>query len=121
MKFKLTDSFESSCLQGAVDAHYGDLVQCFGEPNSNGDEYKVQKEWMISFEDGTYATIYDWKEGDNYNGEGNGTHYTLVKDWHIGGQSQAAVRAVTATLDDYLNGIIEAEAVDISKQLLIGA
>lgn len=102
MEFKLTDSFESSCLQGAIDTSYADLVACFGQPNCNGDDYKVQKEWMIKFEDGTYATIYDWKEGDNYCGKGQGTHYTNVTDWHIGGMSYDSVIAVEQAMSEYL-------------------
>lgn len=102
MKFKLTDNFESSSLQGYIETSYADLVACFGEPNCNGDDYKVQKEWMIKFSGGVYATIYDWKEGDNYCGEGQGTHYTDVTDWHIGGSSSSAVAYVKATMAAHL-------------------
>jgi len=114
MDFKLTDSFESSCLQGSIDTSYADLVACFGEPNCNGDDYKVQKEWMIKFEDGTYATIYDWKEGDNYNGEGQGTHYTDVTDWHIGGMSQQSVARVYAAMEQYLASTCYQEAKQLN-------
>ncbi len=102
MNFDLTDDFEPSCLQGNIETSYSVLVNCFGEPNSDGDGYKVQKEWMIKFYDGTYATIYDWKEGDSYNGEGQGTHYTDVTDWHIGGMSQKSVSSVHAAMEAYL-------------------
>lgn len=102
MKFTLTDNFQSSWLQGSIDTSYNDLVACFGEPNGQGDDYKVQVEWSIEFEDGTYATIYDWKEGDNYNGAGNGTHYTRVTDWHIGGNSFAAVDCVHRAMNAHL-------------------
>ena len=100
MKFKLTDEFPNgSCLQGYIDESYDRLVEVFGEPNSDGDEYKVQKEWVIEFADGTIATIYDYKEGDAYNGEGQGKHYTQVTDWHVGGRNQRAVMLVSEALD----------------------
>lgn len=92
MKFKLTtDGVNGTHLQGTINATYARLVEVFGEPNCNGDAYKVQKEWIIKFEDGTIATIYDWKEGDN--------HYTNVTDWHIGGFSDIVVTLVNAALE----------------------
>jgi hypothetical protein len=102
MKFKLTNDFPTiTGLQGNIIADYARLVEVFGEPNSDGDEYKVQKEWVIMFADGTFATIYDWKEGDAYNGEGQGKHYTKVTDWHIGGESRRAVELVTMTVEAF--------------------
>lgn len=99
MNFTLTNKFPAgSCLQGRIEETYARLVEVFGEPNCDGDEYKVQKEWVIEFDDGTIATIYDYKEGDAYNGEGQGTHYTRVTDWHIGGRNQRAVLLVNEAL-----------------------
>jgi hypothetical protein len=101
--FKPAAHFETSSLQGRIQTRYADLVACFGEPNSSGDDYKVQKRWQLKFADGTYATIYDYKEGDSYNGPGQGTHYTKVTDWHIGGTSQRSVAAIEQAMDKYLN------------------
>ena len=84
MKFKTDAAFESSCLQGYITANYRELVAIFGEPET-GDGYKVQAEWSLKFEDGTYATIYDWKESMDPE---------YVTDWHIGGQSNMAVARV---------------------------
>lgn len=102
MKFKLTNDsnkVNGSSLKGYVECSYDLLVDVFGESNFGGDEYKVQKEWVIEFKDGTVATIYDYKQGDCYNGEGNGTHYTKVTTWHIGGFSPKAVDYVTDLID----------------------
>lgn len=100
MKFKLTtDGIGGTWLQGCIEETYDRLVEVFGEPNCEGDEYKVQKEWVIKFADGTIATIYDYKEGDCYNGPGQGTHYTKVTDWHIGGRDQRAVTLVQEALN----------------------
>jgi len=74
---------------GSVEASYDMLKSAFGEAGK-GDDYKVQVEWSIQFEDGTIATIYDWKEGDCYNGKGKGKHFTKVTDWHIGGFNEKA-------------------------------
>lgn len=98
-------------LQGHVNIKYHELVGLFGEP-SDGDGYKVQKEWVLRFEDGTVATIYDWKWGDDYNGEGNGTYYTEVPEWNIGGHN---INAVHCVLDVIKHGVdndaIEGEVI----------
>lgn len=103
MKFKTDASFESSWLQGNVRTNYETLVACFGPPNSNGDGYKVQAEWSLKFEDGTYATIYDWKEGDSYHGEGCGIPAEQVTDWHIGGTIIQAKWRVEEALNEFLS------------------
>lgn len=102
MKFAQTNNFEDideTCLQGEIRVTYNRLVEVLGEPNCDGDGYKVQKEWMIKFEDGTVATIYDWKEGENYNGHGQGTHYTNVTNWHVGGHKPASLYRVQEALN----------------------
>lgn len=101
MKFQnnLNVEVDGTCLQGEmVDVSYAMLVEAFGEPTCDGDEYKVQKEWMLQFEDGTVATIYDWKWSEAYNGRGRGKHYTKVTDWHVGGRNRKAVLRVNEVL-----------------------
>jgi hypothetical protein len=93
MKFTRKNvDINGSCLQGYIAANYHDLVEVFGEP-SNGDEYKIDAEWDILFEDGTVATIYNWKNGYNYCGMG-GLHVDDITDWHVGGFSKQAVQNV---------------------------
>lgn len=95
MKFEhMADFAGGTCLQGHVTTTYEKLVRCFGEPTGSGDEYKVQAEWYLRFADGTVATIYDWKEGDNYCGKGEGKPAEKVTDWHIGGHNDKAVKHV---------------------------
>lgn len=84
--------FQSSWLQGYVDVSYARLVEVFGNP-MNGDGYKVDAEWTILFEDGTYAIVYNYKDGHNYNGE-DGTPTELITDWHIGGNDERVVSLV---------------------------
>ena len=70
-------------LQGYIRATYAELVERFGEPEGGGDKTTV--EWCLAFEDGTIATIYDWKEYETP---------MYAYDWHIGGKSDRAVTRV---------------------------
>jgi len=84
MKFTKDANANGTSLQGYMTAYYSELVAVFGEPDLyNGD--KTTAEWCLEFEDGTVATIYDWKEYETPMGRYN---------WHIGGTSKAAVWAV---------------------------
>ncbi len=99
MKFTKADPNEGMgfCLRGYIPVPYSKLVEVFGEPHSNGDGYKVDASWSILFEDGTLATIYNYKNGKNYNGkQGRATKY--ITDWHVGGFDNRAVELVEATL-----------------------
>ena len=113
MKFKLTNKFESSCLQGYIKTSYADLVACFGEPNCKGDGYKVDAEWMIKFSNGVYATIYNYKTGKNYCGE-EGLDVADITDWHVGGMSQKSVKCVEAALDAHLNATCYKETLQVA-------
>jgi hypothetical protein len=84
--------YMGTCLQGYVDTTYGALVAAFGKPTT-GDEYKVDWEWVIEFDDGTVATIYNWKDGPNYCGS-EGLKASQITDWHIGGKG-GRTRAMT--------------------------
>lgn len=98
MKFK-TDNvpFQCSCLQGQIDVSFALLVATFGKPNCKNDGYKTDAQWRLLFEDGTYATIYNYKDGKNYCGR-SGLPVSKITDWHIGGNSSAAVTAVCQAL-----------------------
>jgi hypothetical protein len=89
-------NIDGTHLQGEIQANYIDLIDAFGEPTT-GDEYKVDAEWLIVFEDGTRATIYNWKDGRNYNGD-EGTPTDEIKDWHIGGFTFDAVERIQEVL-----------------------
>jgi hypothetical protein len=92
------DLANGTCLQGEIDADYNYLVTLFGQP-TNGDGYKVDAEWVIQFEDGTIATIYNWKDGPNDCGD-DGIPVECIRDWHIGGFSKIAVERVEKVLKD---------------------
>lgn len=79
------DKISGTSLVGAIDVSYARIVDRLGEP-TEGDAYKVDAEWAIEFEDGTVATIYNYKDGVNYLGD-EGTPTAQLRDWHIGGKS----------------------------------
>ncbi len=83
MKFTKNGNINGTHLQGYIPAYLHQLIEVFGEPEAGGD--KTTAEWCLTFEDGTVATIYDWKEYDTPTG---------LYRWHIGGHSPAAVWAV---------------------------
>ena len=84
-------------LKGYISVDYSTLVEVFGPPHSDGDGYKVDAEWMLQFSNGVVATIYNWKNGQNYCGE-DGLLVEDITEWHVGGKSPLAER----TVDEYL-------------------
>ena len=72
-------------LQGSIQATRAQLIRAFGEP-LQGLSSRVLNDWKIQFDDGTVATIYDWKtdpfpDDEPYN-------------WRIGGKTHRAVELV---------------------------
>jgi len=88
MKFTKDANPNGTHLQGYVTTDYNTLVDVFGEPDRrNGD--KVTAEWCLEFEDGTLATVYDWKMYETPYGQ---------YQWHIGGDRRSAVDRVQECL-----------------------
>jgi hypothetical protein len=93
-------------LQGYVTASYAELAAIFGpaDPANRDGDGKVSTEWLLKFEDGTDATVYDYKDTSLYD-EGLPTPEQFRAlpsyDWHIGGRSPEAVHRVTAVIHDY--------------------
>jgi predicted dehydrogenase len=93
---KSTDNYNAlngTSLQGYVRTTYAQLVELFGPGIGAGD--KTTAEWILEFDDGTVATIYDWKELETP---------TDVYNWHVGGKRGAMV---VAMVQDALDGVIE--------------
>ena len=57
------------------------IVDLFGEPElmSFG---KTDAEWNIEMDDGSVVTIYNWMNGENANGDEDGTPLELIYDRH---------------------------------------
>jgi len=95
MKFENSQDYtlaNGTSLQGYILTTYDNLVKIFGEPwhgpDSNLDD-KVTCEWAILFDDGTVATIYDYKIGftprDEY-------------EWHVGGMNKNSLELIENVL-----------------------
>jgi hypothetical protein len=91
-----------SHLQGYITADYEELVDAFGSPMRYGfDDYKVDAEWHIAFEDGTVASIYNWKNGRNYMGT-QGMDVQDIRHWNVGGYSKIALIHLSNVLNKIL-------------------
>lgn len=76
---------------------YDRLDKTFGPPTFHRQRYeKVDWEWEIRFDDGTVATIYNYKDGPNYTGEDIGP--ADIQVWHIGGRSVQAIHLIVAAM-----------------------
>jgi len=97
MKFNKTNNISGTHLQGNVGATYQEMVEVFGEPTrfewSDESDNKVDAQWAIKFEDGTVATIYNYKNGLNYLGA-EGKRLSEISMWNVGGYDERAVTLV---------------------------
>ena len=75
------DIHETGFKGNEIKLPYKDLVNLLGNP-SDGDGYKVDAQWCFKDKAGTVATLYNWKNGPNYTGQGR---IEDIKHWHIGG------------------------------------
>ena len=96
-------SVNGTCGRGCIDCSYSKLTQVFGQPSNNYDNYKSDAEWHLEFEDGSIATIYNWKNGINYCGPDEGTPTELITVWNVGGNGANATRLVLETLEGMHN------------------
>jgi hypothetical protein len=95
-------------LQGYLKSPYDDLLALFGDPMA-GDGYKVDAEWNVRFEDGTVATIYNYKTGRNYLGT-DGLDVEDITDWNVGGHTKQAHTHVLAAVIEFLNRMTRSTA-----------
>lgn len=51
---------------GHIDASYNDLLELFGEPNGDTDDYKISTAWELVDNLGRCVGIEDWKQTDLY-------------------------------------------------------
>lgn len=93
-----TEVLGTSKLGELEDVTYEELVNVFKEPNSKGDQYKIDVEWILHTPVGI-ATIYNWKNGKNYNGE-VGKNIEDITEWSIGGNDKRVVDFIKVILGD---------------------
>jgi len=89
---------EGTSLQGYVTTTRAALIETFGMPafiTEAGDSVwdKVTTEWIIKFDNGIVATIYDWKRYEE-----GAPSLNEVYEWHIGGNNDLAVSQVRSVL-----------------------
>ena len=101
MKFRQIRNMNMSGLKGEFPITFAELCEIFGKPNygpNNLDMDKVTCEWMIEFEDGTKASIYDYKTGRTPFGE---------YEWHIGGYDAAAYERVVECIIQHRDPLVK--------------
>ena len=90
------DQADDIGLEGFITTTRRALAAKFGEPDETGTiDNKITTEWTILFDGKTVATIYDYKR---YEDDLEAPELDEVYRWHIGGQSKAAVYAVSGAL-----------------------
>jgi len=97
MKYEKFEDTGGTHLQGYIDTTYENIVSVLGKQHHHGDDYKTDAEWNIKFEDGTIATLYNWKNGLNYCRD-EGLPLEDITEWNIGGHSPRAVALLTDLL-----------------------
>jgi hypothetical protein len=88
-KIDMSNSSADICgtsLQAGIEMYYPQMVGILGEPNTDGDGYKVDAEWQGTI-DGQPFTVYNYKDGKNYLGA-EGIPLKRLKDWHIGAKNK---------------------------------
>ncbi len=106
-------------LIGYLEISYSELVDILGEPNSEGDCYKTDAEWDILY-DGTPFSIYNYKDGINYNGEIEGIPTECITEWHVGGENEKKGRELIEFMKKYRVGSNEVNRIskeDIIKKI----
>ena len=106
MKYTKIEEANGANLQGYLNADYRELVEVFGEPiryEADGTSHlnnKIDAEWRLKFQDGTIATIYNYKNGVNYMGA-EGLRLMEIQKWNVGGNSERAVERVKTEVIDW--------------------
>lgn len=80
-------------LKGYVTTTLARLIEVFGEPDYYPEGDKVTVNWSILFDNGTVATIYDWKRY-----EAGRPGLTEVFQYNIGGLDTEAVSLIKEAL-----------------------
>jgi hypothetical protein len=98
MKFTTKDVIDNGAgtsLQGYVTTTRAALIETFGMPTfiTDDEHDKVTTEWVIQFENGIIATVYDWKRYEE-----GAPAPSEIYEWHIGGNNDLSVSQVTNAL-----------------------
>jgi len=105
MKHIGTTQTGGTFLVGRITATRENIEKVFGTPWSYPEGEKVTTEWGIRFEDGTTATIYDWKRAIG------APQLKEAYAWHIGGTSARSFELIEEALAPKKN--LEVESVQV--------
>ena len=85
--------------QGFLITTYDTLLGFFGEPMKDITflDNKIDAQFVIKFKDGLIATIYNWKDGQNYLGR-DGKQVENIKKWYIGSHNIIVVNRIKKIL-----------------------
>lgn len=86
-----------SSYKGEIQYNFWHLVNKLGSPVIGSGDNKITACWNLLFNDGTVATIYNYKDGVNYN-KSNGVALDNITNWHVGGHSDKALTLVKELL-----------------------
>ena len=89
MQHKQTQETAGTFYVGELNTTRARISKVFGEPIEYGEGDKVTLEWGIVFEDGTIATIYDWKRYEQ-----GAPKLNELTAYHVGGVSSRALDLV---------------------------
>ena len=100
MKFTNKANINMTGLKGEFPITFSELVEIFGAPDygPNCDLDKTTCEWRLQFEDGTIASIYDYKVGYTPMGE---------YEWHIGGHDTKAYTHVVDCIIQHRDKLVK--------------
>lgn len=87
-------------FQGYIKTQYDHLVELFGEPYTDPDNYKTDVEWIVSTPHGP-ATIYNYKNGYSYLGL-SGLKLNEMDEWHVSGKNKQSYEWITTRLSTKL-------------------
>lgn len=83
-------------FMGLINLSYDEIKEIFGKPNSKGDGYKIDWEWVFKLNN-TVLRIYNYKDGPSYTGR-KGIKTKDIQEWHVGGQFNYDLKI----LEDYI-------------------
>lgn len=84
------------------------LVRTFGVPNSIGDQYKVEAQWLLVDErEYIVFTIYEYKLGMKYDPDQFSKPVTDITEWHIGGRKEFMKKIIRIVGDALGNVVIK--------------
>ena len=105
MTFEKAESWKVSgtyFIDGLV-ASYDQLVDIFGVPHGPSQDGKTRFNWVLEFDDGVVATIYDYKDPPFDNDE--------RMYWHVGGHNGLAwYRVMDIFTESTQKGLLAASA-----------